>query len=326
MSDVKSFIHGVYPRSTELIQTSRGFDRNRQSAADLQERQQIDLKNLLELETAEGLDLFEDGKLTWQDIFRPFVEASDGMEVGALTRWFDNNTFFRQPIITGKVQLDEKKLASYFPILDSRIRGNDKEKGKWKVTLPSPFLFAKLADDTKSATFEKTLEQITQLLSETLAYLDKKGIAFVQLNEPYIPYHQTSRKEIKLFMQSLAQLKKAKGEMQLAVHSYFGDSAPLVSALAESETVDGIGIDFFKTSLSSLPTKLPYAIIAGVVDGRNSLLEDTEVLKKFTKKALRHFEPEVLYLTNNSDLDLLPETVAREKVALLGEVSLSLQK
>jgi 5-methyltetrahydropteroyltriglutamate--homocysteine methyltransferase len=311
MSKVKIFIHGVYPRSGDLAQTTREVDRKRQTSADLTKQQAKDLTELLAVQKKAQVDFFEDGKLTWQDIFRPIVQSTKGFEVGPLTRWFDNNSFYRQPIIVGKLQLNEKKLNEYFGKLPSK---------ESKVTLPSPFFFAKATDDTTSKSFEKTLSAITELYEDILKYLGKKGISFVQFNEPYIPYHKVKKAEIALLGNSLTKLKKVKGKMIFAVHGYFGDVSELVKALSGNSAVDVLGIDFAQTALTSLPKKIKHDIIAGVVDGRNSLLEEQKTISTFVAKAIKYLQPETLYLSNNSELDLLPETVAKEKVALLGKV------
>lgn len=311
MATIKTFIHGVYPRSTELVQTSRDFDRKRVSLADLEKQQAKDFKTLVQVQKEEGVAFIEDGKLSWQDLFRPIVEATKGMEVGPLTRWFDNNSFYRQPMITGKLQLQPKKLDAFF---------GDLPKGKAKVTLPSPFLFAKVIDDTTTKSFEKTLAAITTLYTDIIVYLSKKNVTFIQFNEPYIPYHNVKKTEIALLGKSLVALKKVKGEITFAVHGYFGDTTALVAALAGNPAVDVLGIDFVHTALSSLPKKLPHDIIAGVVEGRNSLLEDKKMLIGFLEKAAKQFGDRTIYVSNNSDLDLLPESVAKEKVTLLGAV------
>lgn len=311
MSKVAVFIHGVYPRSTELVQTSRDADRKRKTVDDLKKQQEADFANLQEVQEQAGFDYFEDGKFTWQDIFRPIVEATSGMEVGALTRWYDNNTFYRQPIIKGKLKLNEKKLDSFFKKFPA---------AKWKVTLPSPFTLAKVTDNTTSASFEKTLAEITEIFVQILTALAVKKVKFVQLNETFITYNQLKKAEIASLNKALTQFKKAKGEMVLALHSYFGDATTLVNTLAGNSAIDALGVDFVKTPLKSLPKKLPHDIIAGVVDGRNSLLEEKNVIKNFTEAAMKHFGDKTIYLSNNSDLDLLPEAVAKEKVKLLGTI------
>ncbi len=317
MSNVKTFIHGVYPRSTAFVQTSRDVDRKRKEFSELKEQHKKDFNVLLAEQKAAGFDYVEDGKLNWQDVFRPIVDATTGMEVGPLTRWFDNNSFYRQPIISGKVKIDPKKLDRFF---------SDLPEDLWKVTLPSPFHFAKVTDDTTTKSFEKTLASITEIYSDLLVYLAKKKVKFVQFNEPYIPYHKIKKAEIVLLGKSLTQLKKVKSTIIFAVNGYFGDTTNLVTALSGNSVIDVLGIDFVHTSLVSLPKKLPHDIIAGVVEGRNSLIEEKKTIVTFVEKALKHFQPKTLYISNNSDLDLLPESVAKEKIALLGKIRKEFKK
>ncbi|MGH2638441.1 MAG: hypothetical protein ACRDF4_04065 [Rhabdochlamydiaceae bacterium] len=311
MPKVHAFLHGVYPRSDVLAQATRDLDRKRITPSDVAKQQAKDGAILAAVQKEANFAYLEDGKLNWQDIFRPIIQATSGMEVGPLTRWFDNNSFYRQPIITGKLTVSAKKLDDYF------IKPTS---GQWKVTLASPFTFAKLLDDTTTKSFEKTLTAITKLYEEIFSYLNEKKVSLIQLNEPYIPYHKVKKAEIALLGKSLTQLKKAKGKALLAVNGYFGDTAALATTLAGNNAVDILGIDFTFTAINTLPKKLTPAIIAGVVDGRNSLLEEKETIVNFVTTATKHFGDTELYLSNNSDLDLLPEAVAKKKAALLGEV------
>src|SRR5438874_4873943 len=97
MSNIQSFIHGMYPRSQDLVTISRDFERKRKTLADLQAQQEKDTKAYLRLQKSLPFSSYEDGKCIWHDIFRPIAQATDGLSIGTLTRWFDNNTFFRQP-------------------------------------------------------------------------------------------------------------------------------------------------------------------------------------------------------------------------------------
>ena len=313
MTHIKTFIHGMYPRSAELAQATRDMERNRVTKADVEAYVQKDFSELIRLEKSNKFAYLEDGKLSWQDIFRPIVEATEGLETGSLTRWFDNNNFYRQPVITGKLVLDEKKLETYFPKLEPDV---------WKITLPSPFFFAKTAEKKVPSAFEETIEEVTDLLEKVVRYLDKRGVRFIQFNEPYLPYYGATKKDVALLRTALARLKSAANAL-VAVHFYFGDAAPVVHFLADATIVDVIGIDFYHTTLTSLPKKLPCDIICGVIDGRNSLLEDADVLHRFIDRAVKHLQPKVLYISNNSELELLPEPSAKAKLALLGNIGRS---
>lgn len=312
---LQAFIHGIYPRSEQLVSASRDFDRKRKTERQLVSQQKADLASLTRLQTELGFDYIEDGKLSWQDIFRPLVESCPGLQAGALSRWFDNNTFFRQPVVVGKLSLDKEKLNQFFPKIS---------KGSWKVTLPSPFCFAKLVYGQDS--FSKTLPAVTSLLAEVINHLEKRGVAMIQLNEPYLGYHGAKKTDISLFIKSISALMPPKRRLKLGVHFYFGDCRPLISALFGKLPVDALGIDFYKTSLSGLPGNFGYELIAGVVEGRNSLLERQQVLLEFTQKLAHKLNPPKIYLSNNSDLELLPEAIARKKLVILAKVSKKLGK
>jgi 5-methyltetrahydropteroyltriglutamate--homocysteine methyltransferase len=312
MSKVKVFVHGIYPRSGELIQISRDVLRKRRKETEYFTQYKKDCDNFLKLQQSLDFDFIEDGKLGWHDIFRPIVESTKGFEIGALTRWFDNNCFFRQPILTGKLQLDEKKLEKFFlKIIPSK---------KWKVTLPSPFAFAKLTQNDTNLSFEKVLAEITRVIAQIVVYLEQKGVAFVQFNEPYLPYQGATPADLKHFNKTHEQLARVKGRLIIAFQFYFGDAAPIIKGLRKSDFIDIIGVDFYKTALLSLPKDFPYALAAGVLDGRNSLLEDEDTLKEFVEEAIKTVRSNDLYITNNSDFELLPETIARKKVELLAKV------
>lgn len=307
---VFSLLHGIYPRSESLAQTTRDVGRKRKTEDDLLVAQKKDTNYLLTQQKKHGFPFLEDGMLVWQDIFRPIVLSSDGMTVGSLTRWFDNNCFYRQPIILKQIKLNEEKLSKFFVPLDKN----------WKVTIPSPFLFAKLALSDKFS-FEERLIQTTMLIKQLIAYLEKQGASFIQLAEPAIPYYGFSKKEESLFIKSISTIIPKEKKAIIAVHFYFGDASKIVKALSKSKIgIDAVGIDFAKTNLSSLPKRLPYTIIAGVVEGRNSLIEKDKDIIAFVKKLIKTYKSEVLYITHNASFELLPETVAVKKVALLGSI------
>lgn len=318
MAAIKSYIHGIYPRSNDLIQTSRELIRKKKKESDYLLQLKKDISNLQKIQKSNNLDYFEDGKLNWHDNFRPIVESVSGFKIGALTRWFDNNCFFRQPVATGKLKLEKNNLEKLFVKITP--------KNKWKVTLPSPFTFASLSLNETGTAFENLLDQITDIISEIIGYLDKKGVNFVQLNEPFLPYQGAGNKDMLLFNKMIKKLESKKGKLTIALHFYFGDAGPILKKLDANKLIDIIGIDFYKTALTSIPKNFNYALAAGIVDGRNSLLEDQKTLKKFINDAIDYLKLEEIYLTNNSDLDLLPESIAAKKIEILSGVKNSFNK
>src|SRR6188474_1340583 len=97
---MKAFVPGIYPRSEALVQATRDLDRGRTTQEAVDEQIARDRDELLSVQQQAGLDLLSDGMLTWQDLFRPILDAADGLEPGALTRFLDTNTFYRAPHAT----------------------------------------------------------------------------------------------------------------------------------------------------------------------------------------------------------------------------------
>jgi 5-methyltetrahydropteroyltriglutamate--homocysteine methyltransferase len=81
-----------------------------------------------------------------------------------------------------------------------------------------------------------------------------------------------------------------------------------------------IGVDFYATDLEALPRPFPKTLLAGVVDARNSLLEEPEEIAGFGRNLLEELEGE-LHLVPNGDLQFVPEKIARQKVLRLGEAA-----
>src|SRR5437763_16790815 len=124
---------GIYPRSEALVQATRDLDRGRTTPEAVDEQVERDLAEVVSAQQAAGLDLLADGMLRWQDHFRPLLEAADGLETGALTRFLDTNTFYRAPKATSASPklarpLDDRDLA---PVPGPRL-----------VTLPARFALA----------------------------------------------------------------------------------------------------------------------------------------------------------------------------------------
>lgn len=310
---IYSYIHGIYPRSSDLVHITRDLDRGRAKVSEYEKTLKRDYEKLIKAQKNAGLDFIESGNLSWQDIFRPITQSTDGLESEVITRWFDNNTFFRQPRITkNKLKFDEKKFAKFLP----------RVSGKQKVSLPSAFTFAKSLG-RGGWSFDKALGEITEILGKVYNYLEERGVSFIQFNEPYLVYYEPSAKDIEQFNKSVRKIVGKKNGVKTGVQFYFGDVSKIIKKI-DLENFDVLGIDFYKTNPKSLP-KISIDLAAGIVEGRNSLIEDPKSLEKFASSLISKTEGD-LYITNNSDLELLPETVAAKKIEILGKVQAALFK
>jgi len=311
MTSIQAVISGIYPRSEALAQATRDHDRKRTTSTQLAQQLAADRQQLFHLQQESALDLLSDGLLNWQDSFRPLVEACHGMTTGPLVRQFNTNTFYRRPCFEGTPVLDVAELEGYF-IHPSPV-------SPWRATLPSPCALAEMSEGGRDR-----LSQMTDLLMATAQWLLDQGVSGIQFQDPWLAYHSRELKEQQLrrYAEALDHLVRAvKGKTTLGLHLPLGDAAPLLGALWRVP-FDFIGVDFYQTDLETL-SSFDWGrrgLLAGCVNGRNSLRENEQDVCGFVERLLEELQPRTLLLSNNVDLEFVPEPIARRKVELLGRV------
>jgi 5-methyltetrahydropteroyltriglutamate--homocysteine methyltransferase len=288
---VKAYAPGIYPRSEGLVQATRDFDRGRVSVGEVERRRVADLEQLISAESEAGFDLLSDGMLAWQDLFRPLVDATDGLEPGPLTRFLDTNTFFRAPHATGSPRLSRPLGADAVPDLD----------GPRLVTLPSPYAFGEAAGIDPREIAASVLAPAIEPLDAELLVLSEPSLA------------RSSDADIAVLGDAIAQLP-ARGTLVLQVT--FGDASSLLGRLADLP-VDGIGVDFYLTPLEAIPEGFSKLLLAGVVDARSSEVEDPATIAAFLARLEQRTSGEIA-LVPNGDLQFVAEPIAKRKLAALG--------
>jgi 5-methyltetrahydropteroyltriglutamate--homocysteine methyltransferase len=292
---MKAFVPGIYPRSERLVQATRDLDRARTSQAAVDEQVERDLAELVSVQQQAGLDLLTDGMLRWQDLFRPLLEASEGLETGALTRFLDTNTFYRAPHATTATPKPGAPLGDRYvsPLPGPRL-----------VTLPSPFALSQGTGVSALTIAENVLKPAVEAVDADL----------VVLAEPFLGRAEdTAPSDLE---EPLAALS---GGPKLALQLTFCDARkPLEQGLGELP-VDAIGIDFYGTHLSDVPKGFDKLLLAGVIDARSSTLEDSRELASFAERLHNEREVEQVALVPNGDLQFVSERIAREKLSRLGK-------
>jgi 5-methyltetrahydropteroyltriglutamate--homocysteine methyltransferase len=290
---LQAFAPGIYPRSEELVQATRDLDRGRTSREAVDEQIDRDLGELVSVQQAAGLDLLADGMLRWQDVFRPIVEAADGLEKGALTRFLDTNTFYRAPSATTAT-----------PSLSQPLNGGfiSQVPGPRLVTLPSPFA---LAHGTG-------VEPGTLAASVLKPQIDALDADLVVLEEPFL-----ARAENGGVAKLGDALEKLGGGPKLALWVTFGDAGPLFEQGLADLPVDAIGVDFLATRVNAVPEGFGKQLLAGVLDARSSVPEDPAEIAAFAGQ-LHARGVEDVALVPNGDLQYVSQAVASEKLARLG--------
>ncbi len=304
---VGALLTGSFPRSDDLIEASRAFDRRRLDAEKLSTAFTEDARRVVALEQSAGLEFVDDGLLNWQDLLRPLAEVLPGIKLGALTRWYDNNTFFRKPIVT-------EPLGNSRPVPDTYYRTDLLPHGKgWRAVLPGPYTFSKLAADRAYGNRRDLQLDLSKVLAHEAQRLEERGFGLIQINEPSLATDPPSKDEQHVLQGAIANIVRGRRAKTL-LHTYFGDPFPVLDFLLDLP-VSFVGVDFLQASVGSLADHdFNRGLVCGVVDARNSLLEAPREIAEFGAKVQDRLGPKELLLAPNTDLEYLPRGVAEAKV------------
>jgi 5-methyltetrahydropteroyltriglutamate--homocysteine methyltransferase len=311
---IVAYQHGIYPRSERVVQATRDVERGRTTAQEVDQAFAEDRAAFLDLQRRAGLDLVSDGLIRWQDLFRPLVEGSDGMDARVLVRWFDNNSFYRAPDLRGTPSL--RGLPSW--VLEDGI------PEPRVATLPSPYVFSRTtrAEGNPDTVMEGLARDV---LAPAVGELAGAGHRVIHLEEPWLAFFGIEAGSWAPLGRSLEALRESAGESALVLHVYYGDAAPHADRLT-ALPVDAVGVDFAETDLESLPTSWPVGLVAGCLDGRRSVVEPVDAVVELATRVRDRLQPATLYLSSGSDLELLGPEIARRKVEVLGQAAARLRE
>ena len=306
---------GIYPRSEQLIDQSRSYDRGKIDRGSLDDQFNQDTRDLVRLEEEAEFRSFTDGAFSWQDQLRPFVESLEGVSTGTrYSRWFDTNTFFKKPTINAKIrasQFDPKRFVRTDLLPKQAV---------WSVTLVGPYTFSELAENLHYQNQSELLTDLAIAEREIAQWLKTAGVSRIRIVEPsivYRPYREAplNDKELRSALAAIRTVVEG-ADASFLVQTYFGDSTKVLPELLKLP-VDSVGLDLFETDYSGFKIETEKEVLLGVVDSRESNVEDPKWIAETATRASKHIVSDGLVLAPNTDLKFVPRKVADAKARSL---------
>jgi 5-methyltetrahydropteroyltriglutamate--homocysteine methyltransferase len=262
-----------------------------------------------------GLDLVTDGQIRWPDPISHLAAKLSGVRINGLLRFFDTNFYFRQPVVQGKLERAKPLLLEEFKFAQER------STRPVKAVLTGPYTLARHSIEENGGVggFDKLLEGYTAALAAEVAALAVAGTTVIQVEEPALLKYPDDFPRLE---QSLTALAMSKASAQLALVFYFGDPAPIYDHL-QTLPVDLLGLDFtynpgLVDRVASNGTARTLAL--GLVDGRNTRLEDPAALARQLEKLAHGADLTRAYLSPSCGLEFLPRDRARQKLKHLAVI------
>jgi methionine synthase II (cobalamin-independent) len=274
---VGAMLTGICPRSSPTSRIHRSFRDGYASEAELNSAFKNDSDQILEGQ--KGFRFTSYGQVDWLDILRPLSSCFQGFAkrtsagydaVGPVTRWFRTNTFYRKPLVNGRIECRGNELADSVP----------KSDGNGVLLLPAPYSFSKLVEDKFYKNEEELARDYAKALAKSMPKLHERGYACVLLLDHFVGYELSKGTFSKpsWFAEVVSAAKD--GSMKLGIMFPMAEARDVIP-LVDDSSVDFIGIDAVFSN--SLKIKTKKDILLGVVDGSRVGVETQESMKNVVK-------------------------------------------
>ena len=309
--EVHTVLTGPFPRSEALVAATRDLARGRTSAETVRALFQSSEGDVTALEERLGLDPRSGGYLAWADLFRPFAETWGGFTVGPVTRWFETNTFFRQPILHAPPERVDGALRTWWPPADGTAARTR------KITLPGPYTFVGLLDNRSGETREALTHRMGRLLADEVRELRALGYGAFQFQEPLVVVDPPQGPLAAATVSAYRAITEAASDSTTIVWTYFGDAASSLDLLARLG-VSVIGIDLAETRPEAITDAMSgKALGLGCIDPRTTLSEDPAEIARIVRDLHERLATPSVWLGPGGPLDLLPSAPAARKLEVL---------
>lgn len=308
---VEAHLSGNLPRGDSVFRALRRHSRGKAGWEEVRAAAEAETAEWVRLQAELGLRPVTDPMLLWHDHFRPFAENVKGMAVDGLRRWYDNNLFYRAPVVFGRLGLGDPFLERYlFPVA---LRGLEV-----KLVIPEPLTFARLSVNsgyTDHAELAMDLAEVTSAEASRLVSRHGLSVSLVQLSAPELA-RELKADDLELVREEVGLFKRRLG-CKVQLHTFFFSAARSLRSLLDTG-VDVIGIDLHATPVSALKgVDVDRELAVGVVDSRSVVVEEPGWMASLAERAVEATGARAVHVTTNTDLDFLPAGVVREKVRAL---------
>ncbi len=260
-----------------------------------------------------GLDIVTDGLIRWSDPISHAARRLSGVTINGLLRYFDNNFYFRQPVVRDRIRRVR-------PVIPAEFRFATRQASRpVKPVLTGPYTLARAS--VLATPIYPDLEALVgayaDVVAAEVADLAAAGAQCIQIDEPAILRFPD---DLGILAAALRDIYNVRGTSELVLATYFGDAEPFLDTLADLP-IDVLALDL--VSSPSLASRLATTgarrrLALGMVDARTTAMEDVSTIAPRVEAILAApLPPGRHYVTTSCGLEFLPRAHARRKLDLV---------
>jgi len=309
---VEAALVGGFPRPFSVGRLMSRYRDGKLNTEAYEKRLEAELINTLKKIERLNVSLVPFNLFLWDDLFEPFATHFEGVERGGLYRFFDNNFYYRIPVVKGKIKHNEATLTMLKIV--RRIVRRNRMRVKIKAVIPGPYTFANMCENKYYQSKEELIIDIAEALGREAEVLKDSGASFIEIHEPLLVLGKV---DMELFEKAYGRIL-SKLSRRLWLQTYFGSVSHLLEELSKLKP-DVIGVDVVEAPEQFekiLDFEAEWGVGLGAVDSRSTKVESVRQLRMLVKKAADKFEK--VYLTPNAMMDFIPVSIAYTKIRKMG--------
>ena len=317
---IETTVVGAYPKPPAegspftLRKTLHAIERSEATEDDLRAAREGLVREVISEQEDAGIDIVTDGHVHWDDIATPFARHMSGFEIGGLLRFFDNNVYYRRPVCTGPVEWRGPSTVAQWQLASSIATR------PVKAVIPGAVTFARMSLDEHYGDHESFVEAVAAVLAQEAAELHAAGARHIQVDEPSL---LDAPEDLDLARRSLDLVRGETPGAEVTVATYFGDAKRLGKDLFDLPS-DVFALDLVsgpenRVLLADLPDGKK--LQAGIVDARNTRLEDLGELVRVIEDLASEVGADNLRVAPSASLEFLPREKAKAKLGRLAEAA-----
>ena len=262
------------------------------------------------------VDYTTDSMIEWDDIEDLTYSFIEGGQKEVLTRFFDNNFYYRQ--ITIKNKLEYKENNSYIKYFEIAKELSKKHKAKLKAVILGPLTFLKLS---KNEYYKKEDELMRDYAIVVNTLLSEIKNDIIEIHEPSI-FQKGIKKESLELLPEIYNIILSKISAETHLITYFDINFNRLEYFFKLPvTVYGFDItENNKNKLGKLYRLLKdKQVYFGVLNSRTTKIEKISGIKRIISSANKSGISRLI-LGNSSFNDFIPEIIVQKKFKLLQKV------
>jgi len=317
--NIQTAIIGGYPKPIKLAKIQSRFLNKKIDEKKYQEALYNFTKIYLEKMKAHNLDYVTTGLLRYDDLMDITFSYLEGAEKSELIRFFDNNFYYRKPLIKNKLKkkneifIDDLKMAR-------KILNEIEYKAKLKAVIVGPLTYLRLSENSFYSDDSELLMDYARETNSVIKDIENIVDA-VEIHEPSLSEKGLPKKILEMLPEAYNELLK-NVNIEKHVITYFKLNNIKVFNILNNLNIDYIGFDVVenKKKLGMIYKYLKgRSVYLGVIDSRNTKLDRILFIKN-TIKTASEYEIKRVIIGNSSLLDFIPEVVVERKLRILSKV------